>query len=408
MCDASGSVQTAIPSGADRRARLAVCLLYVIMSATNGMWATRIPDIRVRIGADDAGWGLINTVAGIGGLLAVAAVAVVVRHVDIRRLAIIGGTLMLVNTPLLGAASSLWTAFVTIQVWFCTSCMFGVPMGVLALGVQRRYQRPLMGSFTACFAIGSLAGAGFGTLAASLRVSPEAQFTVSTAMLLPALAVMCRWLPRDERAQEPATLPGLRRRLTRQLAVIAALGLFAQFVTTGCEQWTVYYAARTLGAGGAFGAAVYLGMSIAGAVAVLFVDGATRRFGRLRLFKAAVLVAAGVLAIGLAINTPAAAMAAFIVVGICTVCVGPTLYTLAGDHRGTTIGEAVSVLELGDSGGALLAPVLIGAFASATSLRFSLFTIPIALVGLSIGAPRVATANSRAAQLRSVHVESAP
>ena len=386
MCPAGEPVETAVPTSADRRARQAVCVLHLIMSVTNGIWATRIPDIRAQIGANDASWGLINTVAGIGGLLAVAGVGVGVRHLDIRRLAIVGATLMLLNTPLLGSSSSLWTAFLTVQIWFCTSCLFGIPMGSLALDVQRRYGRPLMGSFNAWFVIGSLAGAGFGTLAVSVGVSPAMTFIASTAVLLPALALTSRWLPSDTHTQASIRPTPLRRRLTSRLAVIAVLALLAQFVATACELWTAYYIGHTLKAGNTFGAAAYTAMLIAGAVAVLFVDSATRRFGRRRLFNTAVLIAAGVLGMGLTINKPVAAMAAFVIAGTCLVCIGPTLYSLAGEHRGTTSAEAVSVLELGDSGGALLAPALIGIIASATSLQLSLITIPVAMVALYITA----------------------
>jgi hypothetical protein len=68
-------------------------------------------------------------------------------------------------------------------------------MGTMALGAQRRYKRPTMGSFDVCFAVGAPAGGTAVTLVAAFGVRPWAQFKITTGLLGPCLVMVSSWIP---------------------------------------------------------------------------------------------------------------------------------------------------------------------------------------------------------------------
>ncbi|MFC7106513.1 hypothetical protein ACFQQB_42565 [Nonomuraea rubra] len=179
------------------RARVAVSLLYVIMSVPIGGWAARVPEIRRQVGADDALWGLANTVPSLGNVAGLCVIVLLVGRVPNRLLGVAGAALVLLTVPPLAASGSFAAVVLGLSTWALVSFVMAVPMGALALEVQRRYGRPLMGGFDACFGAGTLAGGLTGTLAAALEVRPWAQFVLTSALLGLCLAATARWLPRE-------------------------------------------------------------------------------------------------------------------------------------------------------------------------------------------------------------------
>jgi hypothetical protein len=376
----------------DRRARVAVGFLSVVMSTSNGAWAARIPDVRARVGAGDAAWGLANTIGAVVNLAAMGVVVVVlIGRFAPRRLAVIGAAGILLVMPMVAAATSQVGLTVGLCTWFCVSCLMGIPMGALQLGVQRRYGRPLMGSFNACFGIGMLAGAGIGTVAAAAGIPADRQFVATSVLLLAVLAGIGRWLPVESSVAAEATdRHRLRDRFTRQLCAVAGLAGVAQFVTTTLELWTASYATHSLGVSQTAGAATYTVMTVAGIVAALSVDRVVGRLGNLRVFRAGNILGAAGLGVGLAVGTFPATVIGFAVLSIGLACAGPSISSFAGNQTDVTDGEAISVLELGDSFGALIAPALIGTLAATLGLRLSLATIIAATVAATLLAGRAA------------------
>lgn len=382
-------LSSAVSVRANRRARVAVGLLAVVMSTTNGGWAARIPDVRARVGAGDASWGLANTVgAGVNLLAMGVVVGVLIGRVAPHRLAVMGAVGILSVMPVLAASTDLDMLIVGLCAWFSVSCLVGIPMGALQLNVQRRYGRPLMGSFNACFGIGMFVGAGIGTVAAAAGIPAAWQFTGTSVVLLAALAVTGRWLPVGGSSVTVAILSRrrLRDRFTRHLLSVAVLAGLAQFTTTTLELWTASYATHSLHVSEAAGAATYTALIVAGIIAALGVDRLVGRVGDLRVFRVGNLFAATGLGIGLLIGTLPAAVIGFIALGIGMACAGPSISSFAGNQTHATDGEAISVLELGDSLGALIAPAVIGTLAATIGLRLSLGTIvatTVAAAGLA-------------------------
>ena len=194
---------------ANRRSRLSVGVLYATMSTPIGGWASRVPEVRHQIGANDAQWGLANTVPTLGNIVGIGAILLLVGRVRGTLLAPLAAGVVLLAAPLTAIATTLAGAMLGLTTWALAAFVMAVPMGALALEVQRRHGRPIMGSFDACFGVGVLAGGSTGTVSAALDVHPWVQLAATSGLLGLALGAVAPWLP-DEAllaAERPQTPP---------------------------------------------------------------------------------------------------------------------------------------------------------------------------------------------------------
>jgi len=168
--------------------------------------------------------------------------------------------------------------------------------------------------------------------------------------------------------------------MTPQLLLLAVISFLTAYMVSAGEQWSAIYTSQTLGAGATLGAATYTGWVLANATGLLVVDRLTARVGLLRFFCVSTVVAAATLAVALVFGTAAAAIAGFVLLGLCTIGIAPLLNGVAALQPGLTPGEALSVVQLGQPPGFLLSPVLIGVIAGAISLRIALATVVAALL----------------------------
>ncbi|MEV0381672.1 MFS transporter [Nonomuraea sp. NPDC050643] len=380
-----------------RRARLSVALLYVIMSMPIGGWAARVPDVRRQVGADDALWGLANTVPGIGNIIGLCMVVLLAGRVGNRLLAVLGSGLVLLTVPLMALSTGFAGVVLGLTTWALVANVMAIPMGALALEVQRRYRRPLMGNFDACFGIGTLVGGAAGTVAAALEVRPWVQFAVMSALLGLCLAATTRWLP-EEGGQPAGTLrtslrASLRRRFHRRMLPITAMAFLSGYVSEAAILWNAIYVSDTMGAGSVAGGISYTVAASAGTLAAfLAVDRLTARLGIARTMRMSTVFAAVGFGACLLVGGPVAAIIGFVLLATGTAGVNPSLYTLAGDQEGLSPSEGVSMVEIGQMPGAsIAAPALMGALSGLLGLRFALASLVIAVLLLSLLVGRVRT-----------------
>ncbi|WP_342779240.1 MFS transporter [Nonomuraea turkmeniaca] len=379
-----------------RQARLAVALLYLIMSMPIGGWAARVPDVRRQVGADDALWGLANTVPSIGNVIGLCAIILLAGRVHDRLLAVAGAGLVLLTVPLIALSTSFTGVVLGLTTWALVAHIMDIPMGALALHVQRRYRRPLMGSFDACFGLGTLIGGATGTISTALDVRPWVQFAAMSGLLGLCLAATARWLPKDVSERTGTLRMSLRRRFNRRMLPITVMAFLSGYVSESAILWNAIYVSDTMGAGSVAGGISYTAAATAGTVAALLVvDRATARLGMVRLVRMSTLFAAGIFGVCLLISTPVAAITGFVLLAAGMACVNPSVYTLAGNQEGLSPSEGVSMVELGQMPGAsIAAPALIGALSGLIGLRVALASIVIAVLLLSVLVGQVRYASS--------------
>ncbi|RSM48350.1 MFS transporter [Actinoplanes sp. ATCC 53533] len=372
-------------ASAMRRARGSTALLHLVRSVPIGGWAARVPEIRRQVGADEALWSVANTVASVGNVVGLALVVSPAGRIRNETFAPIGAGLVLLTVPITAASTGLAATVVGLTTWAFVAHLMDVPMGAMALAVQRRYRRPIMGSFDACFAAGTLAGAALGTLAAATGVQPWVRLATTSAVLGLGLAVTVRWLPTEAFQVTTDLRSSARRRFNRTMLPIAAMAFLSGYVSESVVLWCALYVADTMAGGPVAGGIAYTCPVTAGAATLLFVDRATVRVGMIRLVRMSTLIGVGGLGVCLLIDSPVAATAGFVILSIGVAAVNPSIYTPAGSRPELTTSESVSVVEVAQMpGAAIAAPALIAALSSLAGLRVALGTVVVATAALTL------------------------
>jgi len=372
------------PSPSAVRARLAVSVHKLLYGTLVGAWAARVPDIRATAGANDATWGIANSVDVATGLLMLFAIIAASGHVEGRYLVRGGAVIAVMVTPFAASAPNIQLLILGLIIWACASAQLEAPLRALAMEVQRHYGRFLLGSFDACFSFGAFAGAGAGIGTAAVGITPGIQIGACSLVLGSLVAITWTWLPTDPLRHEPkagiVATRRLRRRVTPQLLLLTTLAVLLAFVTSAGEQWAAIYTADGVGGGAAMGAATYASWVLASAAGLLLVDRIVSRVDALGLLRVSLAPAALGLAIGLWLATPAAAVTGFAIMGLFMAAAGPVLVAIAGSQPGLTPAEGISIYQLGVSPGFLISPLLIGMLASAFGLRVGLSSVVLAFV----------------------------
>lgn len=385
-----------------RRSRLAVSLLFAVMGITMGSWAARIPGVRAQVGVDDVQWGLIILAAPAGSLISLIVVTRLIGTVGARRLALPGAVAVLITVAVTASSGRVDVLVAAVFVQGAATGLLATPMNALAVLTERDYRRPIMSGFHAVFSLGQLAGGLTGAVAADLGISPARQLSGSGVVLALALAGVVRWVPRDHRALGPpdrttgrtpdrtaAPVERVRRVLTPQLLLLAAMALLTSINEGAAVQWSAQYGSVAGAAGAGVGALVFSTFSVAMTAARLRGDRFAGRWGRVRFVRVSALVAGVGMAAGLALGGTAGAFLAFAMLGLGSGCIVPTVMALAGNQPGIATGQGVAVASLGQWPAFLLGPPVIGALAGVIGLRAALGLVVVCALLITVAAGRL-------------------
>ncbi len=400
--------------------------LFLLLGSVMGSWAGRIPSVRGEIGLTDAQWGLVILASPVGTFITLMVVARIIPRTGARRLAIPGAIAVLCVVPITAATDRVWALTVALLAQGLSSALLSTPMNTLAVEVERRYERPIMSSFHACFSLGQLGGGLVGVLAASAGVTPALQLTVTNTVLAGALLATVRWLPNDRPTaaqRELAALAATRgtgavdadsvtprgsrmRSMTPQLMLLAGIALLTSINEGAAVQWSAQYGAVTLAAGAGIGALTFSCFSVAMTTSRIFGDRIVNRLGRVRFLRYSALLAASGMAAGLLVGTTTSAFVAFALLGAGSACIVPTVMGLAGNQPGIPAGRGVAAVSFGQWPAYLIGPPIIGAVAGLVGLRSALGILVIAALAIVVLAGRVREPHQMAPEVAPVQARS--
>ncbi len=386
--------------------RVSVAAEFLLMGATTGSWASRIPDVRRQLSLSDPQWGLATLASTAGSLISMLTVLALIRRLGPRGMALSGAVLLVVNAPILAFSASPVRLVVGLLVQGLSTGMLAPSMNAQAVEVEKAYSRRIMSTFHACFSTGQLLGGVAGTVAARFGLSPGNQMLISGAVLLALVGGVFRTLPADPAVpSHSGAQPHRKRRFTPQLLILFVVSFLASINEGSATQWSAQYTSHTLAAGTALGAATFTGFSIAMTVSRSTGDRFVNRLGARRfvqLSEAVVVIGFGS---GLLIGTTWSAIGGFVLLGLGSACVVPTLMGLAGNQPGIAAGQGVAVVSLGQWPAVLTGPPLIGALAGWLGLRAALAILVCSALAIIVLARWIRVPASPAPRMGSDPVE---
>jgi MFS family permease len=168
------------------------------------------------------------------------------------------------------------------------------------------------------------------------------------------------------------------------LGVIALCSAIAE---GAMADWSALYLDDHLDTGGGVAALGFAAFSLAMLLGRFSGDALVDRFGSVRMVRTGATISSVGLGLGLLINTPAAMIVAFGLVGLGVSILFPLVFKSAATFPGVSRGRAVAGVATIGYTGFLIGPPLLGWIAEPTSLRVSLAIAVVLCAAVALLAP---------------------
>ncbi|MFD7529214.1 MFS transporter [Streptomyces sp. NPDC059849] len=385
-----------------RRAQLAIAALFCFLGFQYATWASRLPAIKTRLDLTEAELGLLLMACGAGAAASFPLVAILMKRMGSRRLAVLSAVALSLLLLALSAAPNYPVALVVI-------CCDGIAVGALNVAMNAQgaalevtYQRTAMARLHATFSAGSLFAALLASGVNLLTTDVTVHFGVAAALLL-LLVGLTRsgLLTEDEQPQAGATAESQagtptedpvpeksRRRLSMPSRVTIWMGFAMVFgtVTEGAmNDWSALYMKDVVDAAAELAPLGIAVVSVMMVLARVFADGWRSRWGDGRIVRVGGVVAGTGLALALLAGGVVPTLIGFACVGLGVAAVTPCIYVAAA-AQGT---DALALVAAMGTTGLLAGPALIGFIASAGSLVWGMGAVAASAILVSLCATRI-------------------
>lgn len=377
-------------SGALRRARVSVSLIFLIHGILVSNWLSRIPAVQAKLHLSVGILGATLLATAAGALIAMPLTSQLVGKfgsAPVTRAFTLGLCGCLVLPGLAWSAASLAVA---LFVYGAAAGAMDVAMNTEGVAVESAYGRPVMVSFHALFSLGGMLGSLMGSLAASRAIPPQWHLAAVGAALSAAAIPVCRYMLVN--TSEPLADTSSTRELLRPLIGLGVVAFCILLGEGAMADWSAVYLGQFAGAGIApLGYAVF---SLTMALGRLGGDWFHEHLGSVATVRWGGALAAAGLSIALWIGGVPATLAGFACAGWGFSAIFPILCSVAGKKAGDKPEAGIAAVTATGYLGFLVGPPVIGFLAQASSLRKALLLVA-ALSGLASVMARIARVESR-------------
>jgi MFS family permease len=370
-----------------RRAQFAISALFCSLGFQYATWASRLPAIKSHLGLTAAEVGLLLMATGVGAAAAFPLVAMLMRRLGSRRLALVSALCLALLLLVLAAAPNYPVALATM---FCDGILvacLNVAMNAQGAALEVKHQRNAMSKLHATFSGGSLAAALLASGMNAVTSTMAVHFAVAAAVLLLLVGYAGPGLLGEEPTAEAEEKKGrsgwnLPSRITLWMGLAMAFGT----VTEGAmNDWSALYMKDVAKASAALAPMGIAVVSVMMVLARLFADGWRARWGDGRVVGAGSALAGAGLALALLSGGVVPALIGFACVGLGIAAVTPCVYVAAAGQGS----DALTLVATMGTTGLLGGPPVIGFIANASGLVWGLGAVAASAIIVSLCSTRI-------------------
>jgi len=365
-----------LPLPPRRLHRIAVSCFFFLAGLCFSSWASRIPDIRLKLHLDNAALGAVLLGLPAGLLTSLPLAGWLVARFGSRPIALFAALLYAITLPSLGLAVAPWQLVACLFVFGMGGNLLNISMNTQAIGTEALYGRTIMASYHGIWSVAGFSGAAIGTLFIRLGWLPYQHFIVITSLAWLIVAVTSGQLL----SQDAHTGGEDRPIFAWPDRSLINLGMIA-FCSMICEgamfDWSGVYFQKVIQPPHGLVAIGYTAFMSTMASGRFLGDWLATKWGIKRILQiSGTLTAAGLLT---AILFPwlFPALAGFLLVGAGVSSVVPLVYSAAGRSKVLSPGVALAAVSTIGYLGFLVGPPFIGFIAQAFNLRVSLGLIAV-------------------------------
>ena len=372
----------------NRRARMAVALLFLTNGAVPANLVPLFPSIKAGLGLSNAEFGFAIAAGPVGALSSGLLAGMLIRRFRSARVAVAGMILASICALLAGVAPTGVLLAASLFLLGAMDSVVDVAQNSHGLRVQRRYGRSILNSFHAVWSVGAVLGALMGGAAAGLGIPPAIHLSISAVVFSAVNLIGYRFLlpgPEPVQPAAPAAADGTSRvRSTVRLgtyATLLALGLIAvsgSIVEDAGSSWAALYLSGSLGAGATIAALGFVALAGMQFVGRIIGDRLVDRFGQRAVARTGGAITAVGMGLALAFPSIPGTIIGFGAAGFGIATLVPAAMHAADELPGVPRGVGLTVVSWLLRVGFLLSPPLVGLVADATSLRVGLLSVVLA------------------------------
>ncbi|MGN6509424.1 MAG: MFS transporter [Chitinophaga sp.] len=380
-----------IPLRPQRVYRIALSIFFFVQGIVFASWASRIPDIKLRLGLNDAELGGLLFSLPAGQLAGMALSGFLVNRFGSRGVLMVAAFLYPSSLLLLGLAPSTPLLAAALVIFGLCANLMNISANTQAVGVETLYRRSIMASFHGLWSLAGFTGGLIGGWMVARHQGPFTHFCLIFSLSI-ALAVLSGsfLLPRDAAKQKGKTKTWVKP--DRNIILLGCI-TFACMICEGTMfEWTGIYFNQVVHAPVEYSRLGFIAFMSTMAGGRFAADHFITKFGARRMLQASgVIILAGLMT---AVLFPllTTATLGFLITGLGVAAVVPLSFSLAGRSRNIPAGVALAMVSSIGFFGFLLGPPLIGFIAEAYGLRWSFTVIAILGLGTTLLAGSIKTA----------------
>ncbi len=361
--------------------RIAVNSFFFLSGLCFSSWASRIPDIKVKLGLSEGELGALLLSKPVGSLVAMPVAGWLVNKYGSRSIGILAAFIYPIVLLAMGWAPSFWALALALAAFGMCGNMYNISVNTQAIGIEQLYGKTIMASFHGVWSLAGFTGGMLGALMIGMDIKPELHFLMVAMLAFGIILVASRFMLTQDTRKNTG---GMSFRDVDPWLLRIGLIAFCGMLCEGCMfDWSGVYFQKVVKADSGLVAAGYIAFMSTMALGRFFSDRLTDRMGAVKTYQlSSMLICVGLL-IAVILPNIVTAIAGFLLVGFGTSSVIPLSYSRAG--RGSNLSPGIAIAIVASIGyfGFLIGPPFIGFLAQTFNLRVSFACI--ALVGATIG-----------------------
>lgn len=364
-----------------RTHRWSVGTYFFTAGITFASWASRIPDVKIKLHLNEAELGAILFALPAGALLSLPLSGWMVSKWGSRTVMLVAALLYPLVLAFLGASETIVMLTSFLFLFGFLGNTMNISVNTQAIAVEGLYGRSIMASFHGIWSLAGFSGAAVGTLMIAGGFDPLKHFNI-VALVMIALAIIMKFgrMPKD-------AVLGNQPLFVKPDQALLKLGLIA-FCCMAAEgtmfDWSGIYFQKVVQAPKGLVTLGYSAFMGTMALGRFLGDGLVLRFGRKEILQVSGIIISTGLLIAVFFPTIVFATVGFLLVGLGVSSVVPILYSQAG--KSTTMNAGMALASVSSIGflGFFIGPPVIGFIAEAFGLQWSFGIIALLGFGTTI------------------------
>ena len=374
---------------------------FMIIGVLEAAWAPLVPYVKSSFSIDEGTLGLLMLCSGLGSVCTLPFSGILVNRFGAKKVVYVSGLLMAFALLAISLLIDIWLTGVMLMVFGGCTITIDVAANINGIAIERKTGRYLMSGFHGGYSLGILLGAGAMSLLFTLGLVPKWAVIICMVFTLLALVAGCRdLLPKDDLVCDtPVEKPKKRPLYIPPMVVVVGLLCFIMYASEGAVMgWSAIFVSQERGVDMSMAGFFYTAFAVAMTVMRLCGDRIVGRLGqRAVVAGGALLIAAGFMTVVL-VDSAAAAVIGFAMVGFGAANVVPQLVSFAAHINGMAVHNIISLINAFGYSGILLGPVIIGFVGKHYGLNISFLGIAAFAMVVSIVSYMILKARQAALQ----------